>query len=60
MAQIPDENWSSVTWKGSRQEQMRRALRLTVRERLQAADELSEMLRHFQQMRVDGKFKYRS
>ena len=34
MAQLPEENWSSVTWKGGRLEQLRRALSLTVRERL--------------------------
>ncbi len=58
VAQIPEENWSAATWKGSRREQLRRALRMTVRERLQAADELSEMVRHFQRMRAAGKFKY--
>lgn len=45
------------TWEGSRREQIRRALRLTVRERLQAAEELSDLSRAFQQMRAAGKFK---
>ena len=59
MTQIPDENWSSVTWEGSRREQLRRAQRLTIRERLQAAEGLSEMLRHFRQLRSAGKFRYK-
>ena len=58
MTQIPDENWPSVTWEGSRREQLQRAQRLTVLERLQAAEELSELLRHFQQLRSAGKFRY--
>ena len=58
MAQLPDENWSSVTWEGSRREQLQRAQSLTTRERLQAAEELSEMLRHFRQLRAAGKFRY--
>ena len=58
MAQLPDENWSSVTWEGSRREQLQRAQRLAIRERLQAAEELSVLLRHFQQLRSAGKFRY--
>ena len=60
VTETPEENWSAVTWKGSRYEQMRRALCLTVRERLQAVDELGEMVRHFQQLRAAGKFKYKA
>lgn len=59
MADKVEENWSSVTWKGSRYEQMQRALRLTVRQRLEAADELGALLRHFQELRAAGKFKYK-
>ena len=59
MTRTPDENWSSVTWEGSRREQLRRAQRLTIRERLQAAEGLSEMLRYFQQLRSAGKFRYK-
>ena len=58
MTQPLDENWSSVTWEGSRREQLQRAQRLTIRERLQAAEELSELLRHFRQLRAAGKFRY--
>ena len=55
--QIPEELWALTTWEGSRREQIRRALRLTIRERLQAAEELSDLSRAFQQMRAAGKFK---
>lgn len=57
MNQIPEGHWESATWEGSRREQIRRALCLTIRERLQAAEELSEQSRAFQQMRAAGKFK---
>ena len=57
MDQIPEELWELTTWEGSRREQIRRALRLTIRERLQAAEELSDLSRAFQQMRATGKFK---
>ena len=57
MDQIPEELWALATWEGSRREQMRRALRLTIRERLQAAEELNDVSRVLQQMRTAGKFK---
>ncbi|MEX1258957.1 MAG: hypothetical protein WEG36_15280 [Gemmatimonadota bacterium] len=37
-----DHDWVMATWEGSRRAQLRRALRLTVRERLQALEALSE------------------
>lgn len=36
------ENWDAATWEGSRRAQIRRALRLTVRERLEALEALAE------------------
>ena len=51
--QIPEKLWELATWEGSRREQIRRALRLTIRERLQAAD----LSRAFQQMIAAGEFK---
>lgn len=57
MDQIPDEVWALATWEGSRREQIRRALRLTIRERVQAAEELNDVSRVLQQMRTAGKFK---
>ncbi len=35
-------DWSAATWEGARRAQIRRALRLTVRERLEALEHLSE------------------
>lgn len=58
MTQLPDEHWPSVTWEGSRREQLQRAQGLTIRERLQAAEELGDLLRHFQQLRSAGKFRH--
>jgi hypothetical protein len=40
MSSNPD--WSSATWEGSRRAQIRRDLRLTVRERLEALEALTE------------------
>jgi len=51
-----DDPWEATTWEGSRREQLRRALRLTLRERLEALEELSELARHFEWMRKTGKF----
>lgn len=40
MSSSPD--WSAATWEGSRRAQIRRNLRLTVRERLEALEDLTE------------------
>jgi len=40
MSSNPD--WSAATWEGSRRAQIRRNLRLTVRERLEALEDLAE------------------
>ncbi len=37
------EAWSAATWDGSRREQIRRSLRLTVRERLEALEDMTEV-----------------
>ncbi len=37
-----NQDWSAATWEGSRRAQIRRNLRLTVRERLEALEELTE------------------
>ncbi|HKJ71892.1 MAG TPA: hypothetical protein VKA55_09095 [Gammaproteobacteria bacterium] len=36
MTDRPEPGWEAATWEGSRREQLRRALRLTPRERLAA------------------------
>ena len=37
-----ERGWEAATWEGSRREQLRRSLRLTVRERLEALEALAE------------------
>jgi len=49
-------DWSLTSWEGSRQAQLERALTLTVRERLLAAEGLADIARHFQEMRSQGRF----
>jgi hypothetical protein len=38
----PSDGWETATWEGLRREQLRRSLRLTVRERLQALEAMAE------------------
>lgn len=46
----PDEiDWSLTTWEGTRREQLRRSLHLTLRERLQALEEMAETARRLQE-----------
>lgn len=50
-------DWSLTTWEGSRRAQLRHWMSLTLRERLQAADEMDQLARHFEEMRRQGKFR---
>jgi hypothetical protein len=50
--QIPDELWDETTWDGNRRAQLRRALELTLRERLQAVEDMAEVAERFRQMRA--------
>lgn len=43
-------DWSAATWEGSRREQLRRWRRLTVRERLEALDEMTDLAERFAAM----------
>jgi len=52
-----DIDWSLTTWEGSRRAQLRRALSLTLRERMQAVEGLADVARRLQQMRAQGEFK---
>ncbi len=38
-----DIDWTLTTWEGSRREQLRRARDLTLRERLQAVEDMAEL-----------------
>jgi hypothetical protein len=49
--QIPDELWAETTWEGNRRAQLRHALELTLRERLQAVEDMGEVAERFAQMR---------
>lgn len=43
MTQAPPADWSGATWEGSRRAQLRAALALTVRERLEAMEAICEV-----------------
>lgn len=51
-----DFDWSVTTWEGSRRAQLRHALKLTLRERLEAAEGLADIARRFAEMRERGEF----
>lgn len=55
--EIPDELWAETTWEGNRRAQLRRALELTLRERLQAVEDMGDIARRFAEMRDRGEFK---
>ena len=49
------DDWETATWEGSRRAQLRAALALTVRERLQALEDLAELAEWLAAMpRVQG------
>ena len=52
-----DIEWRVTTWEGSRRAQLRRALSLTLRERMEAMEGLADVARRFQEMRAQGAFK---
>ena len=43
MEPTDDASWENATWDGSRRAQLRAALKLSVRERLETLDELAEL-----------------
>ena len=53
---IPDELWAETTWEGSRRAQLRHALKVTLRERLEAVEGLADVARRFEEMRAKGEF----
>lgn len=50
MADKPEINWEITTWEGSRREQLRRWQVLTLRERLQAVEDMGELAKRFRDM----------
>lgn len=47
----PDVRWELTTHEGNRREQLHRARKLTLRERLQAVEEMAELSERFRIMR---------
>jgi hypothetical protein len=50
-------DWSLTSWEGSRREQLRRACRLTLRERLIALDDMQDFADHFLKQRKKRNLK---
>lgn len=50
MSRETDAGWESATWEGSRRAQVRAALALTVRERLQALEALADLAQRLAEM----------
>ena len=58
MNRAVESGWETATWEGSRRAQLRAALALTVRERLQALEELAELAQRLATMpRTPGPIK---
>ena len=49
-----DIRWEDTTWEGSRRVMLRRSLKLTVRERLEALEDMCEVNRHIDYLRASG------
>ncbi len=49
--QKPEDTWSQTTWEGNRRAQLRHALSLTLRERLQAVEDMAEVSERLREMR---------
>lgn len=50
--EISDDAWHTTTWEGNRRAQLHRSLKLTLRERLQAVEDMAEMARRLEEMRL--------
>ena len=57
MKQPDNETWDSCTWEGSRRSQIRYALGMNIQQKMEAAEGMADVCRHFQWMRENGKFK---
>lgn len=56
MNETRDEAWQLCTWEGNRRLQIRHGLSLTLRQRMQAVEEMADLARYFEQLRKEGKF----
>jgi len=52
-----DIDWSLTTWEGSRRAQLRHALTLTLRERMEAVEGMADTARRLREMRAQGELK---
>ena len=52
-----DIDWSLTTWDGARRAQLRHALTLTLRERMEALEGMADVASRFREMRAQGQFK---
>jgi hypothetical protein len=58
MSEIPDDiDWSLTSWEGSRRAQLRRWRTLSLRQKLLALEEMTEIAEHFGRMRATGKMR---
>ena len=61
MNRAAEAGWETATWEGSRRAQLRAALALTVRERLQALEDLAELAQRLATMpRTHGQSRERT
>ena len=61
MNRAAEAGWKTATWEGSRRAQLHAALALTVRERLQALEELAELAQRLTTMpRTHGQSRERT
>jgi len=58
MGEIPDNiDWSLTSWEGSRRAQLRRWRARSLRQKLLALEEMTEIAEHFGRMRETGKMR---
>jgi CRISPR-associated protein Csx17 len=58
MSEIPDHiDWSLTSWEGSRRAQLRRWRAPSLRQKLLALEEMTEIAEHFGRMRETGKMR---
>lgn len=56
MSKATDQpNWDNGTWEGNRRAQLRRSLKLTVRQRLEALEALNQTNNHMRHLRKTGR-----
>ena len=55
MSTKPEQNWSNATWIASRRAMIRQSLKLTIRERLQALEDLCETAQPLSRMKIRHK-----